>query len=65
MIILDNLFGEFLDGALGMSALEAKEAGATYILIGEHTIGFWILVAAVLTFTVAVCVSKKFRRKFF
>ena len=29
MAIFENLFGEFIDGALGLSATEAKELGAT------------------------------------
>ena len=65
MAIFENLFGEFIDGALGLPATEAKELGATYIVIGGHSIGGWILLGSVAAFIITCCVSKKFRSRFF
>lgn len=65
MAVLENLFGEFIDGALGLSAEEAVAEGATYSLIGGHTIGFWLFIGTIAIGTVAMCFSKKFRSKFF
>lgn len=64
MIILENLFGEFIDCALGISPVEAVELGASYKLYGGHTIGVWLFIGVVVTGLIACCVSKKFRKYF-
>lgn len=65
MKVLENLFGEFIDCALGMGPVEAVEAGATYNLYGGHTLGFWIFIGLVVAGMIACCVSKRIRSKFF
>lgn len=62
MIVLENLFGEFIDCMLG---IDIETVDVPYILIGGHSIGFWLLIASAFAFMVACGVSKKFRSRFF
>ena len=67
-IIFENLFGEFIDGALGLSATEAVELGATYKLFAEHTIGFYLFIVFAIVFMTKLCIDeygsdKKKKRK--
>lgn len=59
MHILENLFGEFIDCALGIAPEEAVELGAKYTLFGGHTIGFWLFIAG----CIAVCISLLIKEK--
>lgn len=65
MAVLENLFGEFIDGALGLSAEEAVEMGADYVLVGGHTIGFWLFIGTIVIGSIVICCSKKLRSKLF
>lgn len=62
MKIIENLFGEFIDCALG---IDPTTVDVPYKLFGGHSIGFWIFIAVVISGCVACCFSKKFREKFF
>lgn len=69
MAILENLFGEFIDGLLNIQPEEAVELGAKYTLYNGHTIGYWLLIGAigvvVIATTIGCIVSKKFRNRIF
>ena len=63
MLVLENLFGEFIDCMMGIDPL--TEPGIKYILIGGHSIGFWLFIGTVCAGCVACIFSKRFRSKFF
>lgn len=60
--IIENLFGEFIDLALGIDPTTIE---VSYHLIGDHSIGFYLFIGAVVAFCVGCCFSKKLRNKFF
>ena len=60
--IIENLFGEFVDLALGIDPTTVE---VSYRLIGGHSIGFWLFIGTVGVFCIGCCFSKKLRNKFF
>ena len=62
MKLINNLFGEFIDLALG---LDPTTMEVPYRLIGGHSIGFWLFIGIVCAGMIACIFSKKFRSKFF
>lgn len=60
--IIENLFGEFVDLALGIDPTTVE---VSYRLIGSHSIGFWLFIGIVVAFCIGCCFSKKLRSKFF
>lgn len=63
--VINNLFGEFIDCALGIGPEEAVQLGADYKLYGGHTIGVWIFIGFSLLVCILCITSKKFRDTFF
>lgn len=61
-VIFENLFGEFIDSALQIDPTTTK---VPYVLIGGHSIGFWLFIGTVIAFCIGCCFSKKIRNKFF
>ena len=62
MKLINNLFGEFIDLALG---LDPTTMEVPYRLIGGHSIGFWLFIGIICAGMIACIFSKKFRSKFF
>ena len=62
MKLINNLFGEFIDLALG---LDPTTMEVPYRLIYGHSIGFWIFIGIICAGMVACIFSKKLRSKFF
>ena len=62
MKLIENLFGEFFDLALG---LDPTTMEVPYRLIGGHSIGFWLFIGIICAGMIACIFSKKFRSKFF
>lgn len=62
MKLIENLFGEFIDLALG---LDPTIIEVPYHLIGGHSIGFWLFIGTICAGMIACIFSKKFRSKFF
>lgn len=60
--ILENLFGEFIDSAL---QIDPNTVEVPYVLIGGHSIGFWLFIGTIVAFCIGCCFSKKLRNKFF
>ena len=63
MKLIENLFGEFIDCAMGIDPLTEPEI--QYTLIGGHSIGFWLFIGIICAGMIACIFSKKFRSKFF
>ena len=63
MKLIENLFGEFIDCMMGIDPLTNPEI--QYILIGGHSIGFWLFIGIICAGMIACIFSKKFRSKFF
>ena len=63
MKLIENLFGEFIDCMMGIDPLTNPET--QYILIGGHSIGFWLFIGTICAGMIACIFSKKFRSKFF
>ena len=62
MKLIENLFGEFFDCALGFDPTTME---VPYRLIGGHSIGFWLFIGIICAGMIACIFSKKFRSKFF
>ena len=62
MKLIENLFGEFIDLALGFDPTTIE---VPYHLIGGHSIGFWLFIGTICAGMIACIFSKKFRSKFF
>ena len=63
MKLIENLFGEFVDCIMEIDPLTNPEI--QYILIGDHSIRFWLFIGIVCAGMIACIFSKKFRSKFF
>ena len=67
MKLIENLFGEFIDCIIeslpGAEPIARDEI--SYILIGGHSIGFWLFIGIICAGMIACIFSKKFRSKFF
>ena len=67
MKLIENLFGEFIDLALGFdpTTIEVPYRLIGDHSIGEHSIGFWLFIGTICAGMIACIFSKKFRSKFF
>lgn len=67
MKLIENLFGEFIDCIIeslpGAEPIARDEISC--ILIGGHSIGFWLFIGIICAGMIACIFSKKFRSKFF
>ena len=62
MKIIENLFGEFIDSALG---IDIVNEAVPYKLFAGHSIGFYLFIGLIVSFCVATIFSKRFRKIFF